>query len=325
MVAQDIFRGIRRLKDALKTPVSATRAHFFFRAQSPDTIIISILTSIQITPTPNLAVAPATEPQDCVACFTAPDNPINTRCGHVYCTECFLSQVSSADEQTIPLLCHGAGDTCKRAFGLKELKDLVPFVYFQKLLAVALRTYIKTHPTEFSYCPTADCTSVYRVKQLREEGAKEGENVFFCTKCLLTSCMTCCTPTHEGTTCRENKAAADGVAELAAYMADNNTKRCPQCQTMIEKVEGCNHLVCPGCSTHICWVCEALFTSDDLCYQHLRREHGGYGLPFEGGPNPGGNHGGGDDEDNGLLVDGRILAAMMADWWEAALANELAG
>lgn len=141
--------------------------------------------------------------------------------------------------------------------------------------------------------------------------------------------MTCGTPTHKGTTCRENKAAIDGAAELAVYMAENGTKRCLQCQTLIEKVEGCNHLICPGCSTHICWVCEALFPNEDLCYQHLRREHGGYGLPFEGGPNHGGGHGGGgggDDDDGGEpLIEGHPLAGIWADLQEAVAVNAQAG
>ena len=34
-----------------------------------------------------------------------------------------------------------------------------------------------------------------------------------------------------------------------------NTKKCPRCQTPIEKDEGCNHMNCRKCRKEFCWIC----------------------------------------------------------------------
>lgn len=32
-------------------------------------------------------------------------------------------------------------------------------------------------------------------------------------------------------------------------------KKCPSCQMDTTKVGGCNHIICPRCQCHWCWVC----------------------------------------------------------------------
>ena len=52
-----------------------------------------------------------------------------------------------------------------------------------------------------------------------------------------------------------------------------NRKRCPKCAAPIEKTEGCHHLVCTQCRTHICWVCLDDFRDEQECYRHLMKIH----------------------------------------------------
>lgn len=56
---------------------------------------------------------------------------------------------------------------------------------------------------------------------------------------------------------------------------ESNCKKCPKCKVMTEKVGGCNHITCPSCDAHWCWVCQALSTYEDI-YRHLSNEHGGF-------------------------------------------------
>jgi hypothetical protein len=55
-------------------------------------------------------------------------------------------------------------------------------------------------------------------------------------------------------------------------------KNCPGCKVPIERSEGCNHLTCTRCHTHICWVCMKTFPKGQGVYDHMRVEHGGIGL-----------------------------------------------
>ncbi|KAJ3779827.1 hypothetical protein GGU10DRAFT_280242, partial [Lentinula aff. detonsa] len=54
-----------------------------------------------------------------------------------------------------------------------------------------------------------------------------------------------------------------------------NVKNCPLCKVHIERAEGCNHITCIHCQTHICWVCMQTFPGGDGIYNHMRAEHGG--------------------------------------------------
>ncbi|KAI4651516.1 uncharacterized protein J4E78_008208 [Alternaria triticimaculans] len=65
---------------------------------------------------------------------------------------------------------------------------------------------------------------------------------------------------------------------LDEYKAAAGTKECRKCATLIEKVEGCNHVECNGCHGHICWVCLKVFSEVEVVYQHMNDAHGGNGL-----------------------------------------------
>lgn len=52
-------------------------------------------------------------------------------------------------------------------------------------------------------------------------------------------------------------------------------KDCGRCGTSMEKTEGCDHVVCGGCGTHICWRCGETFKTSEACYGHLTERHGG--------------------------------------------------
>ncbi|OBT42796.1 hypothetical protein VE00_06586 [Pseudogymnoascus sp. WSF 3629] len=55
-------------------------------------------------------------------------------------------------------------------------------------------------------------------------------------------------------------------------------KACPGCGTMVEKVDGCDHITCTveGCETEWCFVCRGVFDEETI-YGHMEEEHGGYG------------------------------------------------
>lgn len=84
-------------------------------------------------------------------------------------------------------------------------------------------------------------------------------------------------------TCAEHKDYASGDYEaLERTKKHFGIKDCPKCTTPIEKIEGCSHMICGGCRTHICWKCMQTFKDGGSCYAHMNREHGLIGLGFSG-------------------------------------------
>ncbi|XP_058795447.1 E3 ubiquitin-protein ligase arih1-like [Phymastichus coffea] len=55
-----------------------------------------------------------------------------------------------------------------------------------------------------------------------------------------------------------------------------NTKPCPKCQALIQKIDGCNYMRCPRCSTPFCWFClhpwKHAFHSWNNCKQLNRKK-----------------------------------------------------
>ena len=62
--------------------------------------------------------------------------------------------------------------------------------------------------------------------------------------------------------------------------------KCPGCQAPSIKAYGCNHIHCPICGTHWCYVCQQKFDRSTI-YDHLVQVHGSIGI----------EHGDGDEDE----------------------------
>mmetsp|Transcript_26669 Transcript_26669/g.50548 ORF Transcript_26669/g.50548 Transcript_26669/m.50548 type:complete len:531 (-) Transcript_26669:991-2583(-) len=74
--------------------------------------------------------------------------------------------------------------------------------------------------------------------------------------CHAKCCPRCALPSHPFTTCSRAMQRHTGM-----YMANNNCKRCPSCNSMIEKDGGCNHMTCSQCGHNFCWLCRGNWRS----------------------------------------------------------------
>ncbi len=50
---------------------------------------------------------------------------------------------------------------------------------------------------------------------------------------------------------------------------DTNAKLCPKCTAKIQKIHGCNKMMCTQCRSHFCWLCDAPISRMDP-YAHFR-------------------------------------------------------
>ena len=214
----------------------------------------------------------ATVREDCAVCWTQAENPVFTRCKHVYCMECFegLCTAAGSGEKDFAISCCGDVGKCQVVFELEELQEILSSKVFEDILEASFASHIQRHPQAFRYCPKPDCGMIYR--------ATDTIKFNTCVKCLTVTC-TSCHNLHEGKTCEEYKDEASGGYEALEKLKKKlGIKDCPQCKTPMEKTEGCNHMTCKGCGAHLCWVCLEVFAQSGPVYEHMNAKHGGIGL-----------------------------------------------
>jgi hypothetical protein len=226
----------------------------------------------------NLPLPPSSSASNhhtCPQCGEA-TNDIKFACGHYTCRECFdhQLQVASSDltSDHFPLVCWH--ESCEQPIAIPDLRKYATGTMIDALLKASLTYHIRSFPDIYRNCRTPDCKSVY----LRN-GSYE---IFTCPTCLTQTCTLCHAEPHVGWTCakyeshlRKNK---HNERLLNEYKAVAGTKECPKCATLIEKVDGCNHVECSGCHGHMCWVCLEVFPLSEAAYQHMNDAHGGNGL-----------------------------------------------
>ena len=209
-------------------------------------------------------------PQTCPLCFEEPTQPFPLACRHIYCTGCLKHMlISATDGKSAPICCIGDEGRCKTPIPLPVIERFISPARLTQLFENSFRVYLQLHPNEFRFCPTPDCTQIYRV-------SKEDSAVIQCPACLIETCSHCHKSPHRGLTCEEHtligsKSGQELLLERWAK-GHSNVKKCPDCGIFIEKIDGCNHIHC-RCGSHVCWICAEAFNNG--IYDHLNAVHGG--------------------------------------------------
>ncbi|KAK7414102.1 hypothetical protein QQX98_007045 [Neonectria punicea] len=208
--------------------------------------------------------------EDCSICWTETDTPVRIACGHAYCPDCFENSCASlpGTGADFVLLCHGDQGKCLQEIGLQDLHKHLSSPVLEAFLEQSFLSLFRRTPNKLRFCPTPDCGYVYRVT--------ESARTHTCSNCLQPTCSACYEP-HVDMTCAEYKdIRSGGYAAFEKLKKEAGFKDCPKCKTPIEKTEGCNHITCMGCKTHMCWVCMMTFPEGRLVYEHMGQMHGGH-------------------------------------------------
>ncbi|KAI1767212.1 hypothetical protein GGR53DRAFT_518618 [Hypoxylon sp. FL1150] len=206
--------------------------------------------------------------QDCSVCWCEAENPIRTKCNHVYCLNCFENLCITATTQgsEVRIRCAGDSDNCDTIIGLPELQEHLSSAAYDELLEKSFDAYVRLHPDSLKFCPSPDCDSVYRASTVAK--------MHNCPRCLRLVC-TKCHAQHGFMSCADYKdLSTGGYAAFEKLKRENGIKDCPKCRTPLEKNGGCDHMACQ-CGAHICWVCLDTFELHVDCYRHMNKEHGG--------------------------------------------------
>jgi Zinc finger, C3HC4 type (RING finger)./RNA recognition motif. len=199
---------------------------------------------------------------DCPICFDEAVSAITLECGHSWCRSCLSHYLITAVEiKPFPISCLGGGGLqCAKLLPIFIAQDILTAKQFDALVQAAFLDHVNSRLQEFHFCPTPDCPEVYR--NIRSYVPQ-------CPSCLVRICPKCNKEYHDSTPC-------EGEDEIfQQWAAEHGVKNCPGCKSPIQRVEGCNHIVCIRCRTHICWFCLQTFPKGDNIYNHMETVHGG--------------------------------------------------
>ncbi|KAG2440131.1 hypothetical protein HXX76_004244 [Chlamydomonas incerta] len=192
-------------------------------------------------------------------------------CGHFFCRGCLTAFVRGVvGDRKFPVPCPMGGGGAGAAGGCKQqlsrdaarhalrghAKDLQAFDMLEAESGIEENLRI--------YCPHKSC-SVLLIRP--EEQDIPADHPMSCPACSRAFCVRCRIPGwHKGYTCTQFQALPAHMrsAEDAAMLvlsAQHRWRQCPQCQLMVERSEGCNHMKC-RCACDFCYACGKKYKSD---------------------------------------------------------------
>ncbi|WIA08055.1 hypothetical protein OEZ85_007521 [Tetradesmus obliquus] len=122
------------------------------------------------------------------------------------------------------------------------------------------------------YCPHSSCSKLVKVTRLTpaaarglsaaQAAAKQQQLARVqCSHCSHECCTSCRCAWHAGLSCGAYQAlpaSERGEADLALFQlgSSQHWRRCPTCRAMVERIEGCNYMMC-RCGEPFCYACGA--------------------------------------------------------------------
>jgi len=202
------------------------------------------ITDLSVVP-----VAPG-NPMLCRICYdeAMPADTVQLSCKHAFCEDCYRGYLNNK-------IGDGPGAVYTRCPESK-CNHLVPENLFKRLLTVEnARKYERYMLNSFvdisknmRWCPAPNCD-----KAVRGDGSVRDVSC----DCGRWFCFKCGEDAHSPASCSSLalwQEKCQNESETANWIIAN-TKKCPQCNTRIEKNQGCNHMTCSRCKHEFCWIC----------------------------------------------------------------------
>ncbi|XP_040889742.1 ranBP-type and C3HC4-type zinc finger-containing protein 1 [Toxotes jaculatrix] len=208
---------------------------------------------LSLLATEEQSLIPNATETDCPICFSAlePGEGIVLReCLHTFCRECLKGTIVNSQDAEV-----SCPDKCDSKLLDREIKALLTEEEHQRFLE--LRLSIAESRAEHSFhCQTPNCRGwcVY----------EDEVNEFHCELCSETNCILC-RAIHKDMNCKdyqddlriraENDKAAQQTKQMLESMLQNGeAMKCPRCDIIVQKKDGCDWICCLMCRTEICWV-----------------------------------------------------------------------
>eukprot|EP01010_Urceolus_cornutus_P001853 NODE_242_length_1945_cov_224.710970_g192_i0.p1 GENE.NODE_242_length_1945_cov_224.710970_g192_i0~~NODE_242_length_1945_cov_224.710970_g192_i0.p1 ORF type:complete len:548 (+),score=98.91 NODE_242_length_1945_cov_224.710970_g192_i0:142-1785(+) len=193
----------------------------------------------------------ATVPTECNVCFDEcpPDTILRMQCGHWFCKECWTGYLSGKVEQGPScVVTHCAYPKCLQSVDETMFEEFLPEDLFTKYRTFVTRSFVEDNP-RIRWCPGTDCDKAIL--------CRDPNKLLVQCLCGYRSCFHCGLEAHAPVKCSDLRAwqlKEKGEGENSKWVFAN-TKACPECQSPIQKNDGCNHMTCTKCRHEFCWVC----------------------------------------------------------------------
>ena len=191
----------------------------------------------------------------CMSIIRPGDGITLKNCLHDYCKTCLAKTIEVSDELEVP--CPFVAEDGAHCYGTiqdREMRSLITPEIYAAFLARSLERAEAITKNAF-HCKTADCAGWAE--------CEEGASIFHCPVCNKINCVKC-KANHEGQTCNDyyyeinagaRKHRDDKLTEdqVQAMVKAQEAMPCPGCGVMIQKIQGCNHMICTRCKHDFQW------------------------------------------------------------------------
>ncbi|KAI0965131.1 hypothetical protein F4678DRAFT_453479 [Xylaria arbuscula] len=183
--------------------------------------------------------------RQCAVCMEEDDmgSMIQVPCTHWYCHEDLQTAFQNALNVRQPFRC------CRQDIPV----DLCPTAEddFQERYRLMILEFTTPNPV---YCSNRACGDFVPPSQY------QGPDIAACRTCGSTTCRMCRNATHTGI-CPQDV----GMQQAVSLATRNGWRSCPNCNNMVEKRSGCNHMTC-RCGGQFCYICGGGWGA---CREHL--------------------------------------------------------
>ncbi|TNM88688.1 ranBP-type and C3HC4-type zinc finger-containing protein 1 [Takifugu flavidus] len=190
---------------------------------------------------------------ECPICFSAiqpGEGAVLRECLHAFCRDCLTGTIVNSRDAEV-----ACPEACESKLQDREIKALLSEEEHVRFLE--LRLSIAESRSDHSFhCQTPNCRGwcIY----------EDEVNQFPCGLCGETNCILC-RAIHDGMNCKdyqddlriraENDAAALQTKQLLTrLLQQGEAMKCPRCDIIVQKKDGCDWICCVMCKTEICWV-----------------------------------------------------------------------
>lgn len=173
-------------------------------------------------------------------------------CGHQFCYDCYSEFINSQiNEGPGCIYMHCPQHKCLQTIPQSIIARLANTECFSKYERYLCQKFINSNK-QYKFCPAPSCDKI---------AVGSGVTNVKCT-CGNSFCFRCGDEAHEPCSCDHLEAwntKCQNESETANWILVN-TKKCPNCQSRIEKNSGCNHITCKMCKHEFCWMCMGPWT-----------------------------------------------------------------